>query len=204
LSVFVLDKRKRPVMPCCEKRARPLLECGRAVVHRRYRFTIRLKDRVDVEPVRVKLDPGSRTTGIAVVADEDGNKPARFSACLSLLTGDGRSAKLLAAHSAVAAQTFATAHRGSITEESRKAGLRRAFNTGSIPAFPGASGCIAWRRFQRYPSNAFDSRLFESGNADGINAKYCKLLHRADGYCYARQPALPPRREERGFQRGRL
>jgi hypothetical protein len=49
--------------------------------------------------------------------------------------------KLLAAGSAVAAQTFATAHRGSITEESRKAGFRRAFNTGSIPAFPGASGC---------------------------------------------------------------
>jgi hypothetical protein len=41
-------------------------------------------------------------------------------------------------------------------------------------------------------------------NADRINPKYCKLLHRADGYCYARQPALPPRLEERGFQRGRL
>jgi 5-methylcytosine-specific restriction endonuclease McrA len=76
LSVFVLDKRKRPVMPCCEERARLHLERGQAVVHRRYRFTICLKDRVrgDVEPARVKLDPGSRT--IAVVADEDGNKPA--------------------------------------------------------------------------------------------------------------------------------
>jgi hypothetical protein len=79
LSVFVLDQRKRPVMPCCEKRARLLLERVRAVVHRRYRFTIRLKDRIggDVEPLRVKLDAGSRTTGVAVVADEDGNKPAR-------------------------------------------------------------------------------------------------------------------------------
>jgi hypothetical protein len=67
LSVFVLDKRKRPVMPCCERRARLLLERGRAVV--RDPFMIRLKDRLDVEPVRVKLDPGSRTTGIAVVAD---------------------------------------------------------------------------------------------------------------------------------------
>jgi hypothetical protein len=34
---------------------------------------------------------------------------------------------------------------------------------------------------------------FRVGNADAINAKYCKLLHRADGYCYARQ-----------LQRGRL
>jgi hypothetical protein len=48
------------------------------------------------------------------------------------------------------------------------------------------------------------SGSFRVGNADGINAKYCKLLHRADGYRYARQPALPPRPEKRGFQRGRL
>jgi hypothetical protein len=41
------------------------------------------------------------------------------------------------------------------------------------------------------------------GNADAINAKSCKLLHRADGYRYARQPALPPRPEERGLKRGR-
>jgi hypothetical protein len=89
LSVFVLDKRKRPVMPCCEKRARLLLERGRAVVHLRDPFTIRLKDRLDVEPVRVKLDPGSRTTGIAVVADADGNQPARVF-CLFELAHRGR------------------------------------------------------------------------------------------------------------------
>jgi hypothetical protein len=77
LSVFVLDQRQRPVMPCCERRL--FVERGRAVVHHCYRFTNRLKDRIggDVEPLRVKLDAGSRTTGIAVVADEDGNKPAR-------------------------------------------------------------------------------------------------------------------------------
>lgn len=75
VSVFVLDKRKRPLMPCSEKRARLLLERRRAVVHRRYPFTIRLKDRVggEVQPVRVKLDPGAKTTGVAMVReDEDG------------------------------------------------------------------------------------------------------------------------------------
>lgn len=67
--VFVLDKRKRPLMPCTEKRARLLLERGRAVVVRMHPFAIRLKDRVGgaVQPVRVKLDPGSKTTGIALV-----------------------------------------------------------------------------------------------------------------------------------------
>ena len=71
MSVFVIDKQKKPLMPCSEKRARQLLERRRAVVHRMYPFTIRLKDRVggDVQPVRVKLDPGSKTTGLAVVRE---------------------------------------------------------------------------------------------------------------------------------------
>jgi hypothetical protein len=46
LSAFVLDRRKRPVMPCCEKRPRLLVERGRAVVDRRHPLTIRLIDRV--------------------------------------------------------------------------------------------------------------------------------------------------------------
>lgn len=79
MSVFVLDKRKRPLMPCSEKRARKLLTSGRARVARRYPFTIRLVDRrvedSALQPVEVKLDPGSRTTGIAVVRAEGGNKP---------------------------------------------------------------------------------------------------------------------------------
>jgi hypothetical protein len=47
------------------------------------------------------------------------------------------------------------------------------------------------------------SGSFSVGNADGINTKYRKLLYRADRCCYARQPALPPRSQERDFQRGR-
>ncbi|SRR6266487_1527812 len=72
--VFVLDKRKKPLMPCSEKHARLLLSRGCAVVHRMEPFTIRLKDRTqqesDVQPIVLKLDPGSRTTGIALVREE--------------------------------------------------------------------------------------------------------------------------------------
>jgi hypothetical protein len=52
-------------MPCSEKRARLLLGRGRAAVVRAYPFTIRLKDRAgDVtQPLRIKIDPGSKTTG---------------------------------------------------------------------------------------------------------------------------------------------
>jgi 5-methylcytosine-specific restriction endonuclease McrA len=69
MSVFVLDKRKNPLMPCSERRARVLLERGRAVVHRHQPFTIRLRDRVggETQPVEIRVDPGSKGTGIAVV-----------------------------------------------------------------------------------------------------------------------------------------
>jgi hypothetical protein len=46
--------------------------------------------------------------------------------------------------------------------------------------------------------------VFRVGNADAINATYCQLLHRADGYGYARPPALPPPAEAGGLQCGGL
>jgi 5-methylcytosine-specific restriction endonuclease McrA len=72
MAVFVWDKRKQPLMPCSEKRARLLLARRRAVVVKHYPFTIRLKARIggETQPLRVKLDPGSRYTGIALVREE--------------------------------------------------------------------------------------------------------------------------------------
>ena len=71
MAVFVLDKKKQPLMPCSEKQARLRLDRSRAVVMRVHPFTIRLKDRVggNTLPVRIKLDPGSRTTGVALVRE---------------------------------------------------------------------------------------------------------------------------------------
>ena len=73
MVIFVLDKQQKALMPCSEKRARLLLARGRAVVHRMYPFTIRLKDRsVEhsvLQPLRLKLDPGSKTTGIAIIRE---------------------------------------------------------------------------------------------------------------------------------------
>ncbi len=63
MAVFVVDQHHQPLMPCSEKRARLLLARRRAVVHRRVPFVIRLKDREleqsQVQPVALKLDPGS-------------------------------------------------------------------------------------------------------------------------------------------------
>jgi 5-methylcytosine-specific restriction endonuclease McrA len=74
MSVFVLDCNHRPLDPCSEKRARLLRERGRAVVHRVQPYTIRLKDRSVqesvVHPYVLKLDPGSKTTGVALAREE--------------------------------------------------------------------------------------------------------------------------------------
>ena len=79
MAVFVLDKHQKPLMPCSEKRARLLLERGRARVHKMYPFTIRLVDRLQEDSVlqeaHLKLDPGSKTTGVAVTLEgETGTK----------------------------------------------------------------------------------------------------------------------------------
>jgi hypothetical protein len=74
LAVFVVDKRKQPLMPCSEKRARLLPEHGRAVVRRLYPFTVRLKARIsgDVQPARVKLDRRRSRWSCCRARDEDG------------------------------------------------------------------------------------------------------------------------------------
>jgi len=76
MRVFVLDKNLKPLDPCHPARAKELLQKGRAKVFRRYPFTIVLPDRVFENLVthshRIKIDPGSKTTGIAVVQEETG------------------------------------------------------------------------------------------------------------------------------------
>ncbi|MEE4315804.1 MAG: RNA-guided endonuclease IscB [Erythrobacter sp.] len=68
--VFVLTNTKQPLMPCAPARARKLLKAGRAAVYRFAPFTIILKDRAAgaVQPLEVKVDPGSKITGLSLVA----------------------------------------------------------------------------------------------------------------------------------------
>jgi 5-methylcytosine-specific restriction endonuclease McrA len=71
VAVLVLDRHKKPLMPCTEKRARLLLERDRARVVRMVPFTIRLVDRTvegsETQPLILKIDPGSKATGMALV-----------------------------------------------------------------------------------------------------------------------------------------
>jgi len=67
--VFVLDTRKIPLTPCLPSVASRLLDTGKAAVFRQFPFTIILKKEVDVTPeaVELKIDPGSKTTGLAIL-----------------------------------------------------------------------------------------------------------------------------------------
>lgn len=68
-SVFVISSTKEPLMPTRPARARKLLTAGRAAVYRMQPFTIILNDLEtgETQPVEVKADPGSKTTGLALV-----------------------------------------------------------------------------------------------------------------------------------------
>jgi 5-methylcytosine-specific restriction endonuclease McrA len=69
--VLVVDQNRVPLMPCQPARARELLRKGKAKVFRHFPFTIILPEREggDVQTIAFKVDPGSKETGMALVAD---------------------------------------------------------------------------------------------------------------------------------------
>lgn len=74
-KVFVVDTDKRPLDPIHPAQARQLLRNKKAAIFRRFPFTLILKEsRPDslVQPLRIKIDPGAKTTGISLVNDSTG------------------------------------------------------------------------------------------------------------------------------------
>ena len=74
-KVFVINTDKQPLNPIHSAQARQLLRNGKAAVFRRFPFTIILKEsRPDfsVSPLRLKIDPGAKHTGIALINDTTG------------------------------------------------------------------------------------------------------------------------------------
>ena len=70
---LVIDTNKQPLSPCHPSVARKLLDSGKAAVFRMYPFTIILnKSCLDVvnQAIELKIDPGSKTTGIALIQGE--------------------------------------------------------------------------------------------------------------------------------------
>ncbi len=74
-KVFVLGTDKQPLTPVHPAGARYLLKEGKAAVYRRYPFTIILRAKVEKPaptPLRLKIDPGAKTTGLAITNDVTG------------------------------------------------------------------------------------------------------------------------------------
>ena len=71
--VFVLDTKHKPLTPCKPSLARKLLKVGKAKVFRLYPFTIILRKEVtdDPRPMILKIDPGSKVTGLAILLGSD-------------------------------------------------------------------------------------------------------------------------------------
>ncbi len=73
MLVFVLSKDKTPLSPCHPARARKLLTQKRAAVFKRFPFTIILKEETATKKVqhhRLKIDPGAKKTGLALLQGE--------------------------------------------------------------------------------------------------------------------------------------
>jgi|SRR6266566_352722 len=74
-KVLILDAIRQPLDPVHPGRARLLLKEGKAVVYRRFPFTLILKRQEYADApsaLRLKLDPGAKTTGLALVNDATG------------------------------------------------------------------------------------------------------------------------------------
>ena len=72
--VLVIDKRKQPCNAISEAYTRILLYSKQAVIHRRYPFTIRLKNNNAVKKTAtytVKIDPGANVTGLSIVDNKN-------------------------------------------------------------------------------------------------------------------------------------
>lgn len=83
--VLVLDRHKKSLMSCTEKRARQLLKRTRAVIHKMHPFTIRLKDRLladsQTQPRQLKHNPGNKTKTRYRKPRSNNHRPAKCIAC---------------------------------------------------------------------------------------------------------------------------
>lgn len=74
-KVFLRDQDKQPLNPVHPAQARQLLRDRKAAIFRRYPFTLILKKEVSnpsINSLRIKIDPGAKTTGLALVDDNTG------------------------------------------------------------------------------------------------------------------------------------
>ena len=72
MLVYVLNQHGKPLMPCKPRKARKLLEQGKASVHRRTPFTIQLKygSSGHTQPVSLGVDAGTKHIGLSATTED--------------------------------------------------------------------------------------------------------------------------------------
>jgi hypothetical protein len=181
-KVFVFDTTKQPLDPVHPGRARRLLSEGRAAVWRRFPFTIMLKSAIEhprLSPLRVKLDPGSKTTGIALTNDATGE--VIFAAELS-----HRGHKI-----SEALQTRRAIRRSRRGRHTRYRQPR--FDIKAVVPTGTKKGAYTGRVLVR-ARGSFDI-VTKTGRVTDISYKYCRLVQRTEGYRYALGTPMPLSRE---------
>jgi 5-methylcytosine-specific restriction endonuclease McrA len=74
-KVFLIDTNKKPLNPIHPAQARQLLRNKKVAIFRRFPFTLILKlakADIKVDPLRLKIDPGAKTTDLTLVNDATG------------------------------------------------------------------------------------------------------------------------------------
>ncbi len=193
-KVFVLDTNYKPLDPIHPGRARLLLSQGKASVFKRFPFTIILKfaeDSPHVEPLRVKIDPGSHTTGIAVINDATGE--VVFAANL-----EHRGKEIKKRIDNRRAVRSGRRHRKTRYRAPRFQNRKR--KSGWLP--PSLSSRIAniigiyVGRVAVRATGSFNITT-EHSTIEGIGHRSCTILHKSDGYSYRPGVPAPHRPEER-------
>ncbi len=198
-KVFVLDTHKQPLNPVHPGRARLLLSSGKAAVLKRYPFTIILKTVVEqsvLEPLRVKIDPGSKTTGLALVNDATRRAFPKThwldAACVGKNTPERLRLKgvvplLIKANGHGCRQLCLMDEHGFPRTKPKQKKFRHLFRTGDIvqarvPAHLKHPGVHVGRVSAK--ANGAFTIATRSGKVTDIGKKYCRCLQRADGYGY--------------------
>jgi hypothetical protein len=225
MHVFVLDKNRKPLDPCSPARARYLLAKGRAAVFRHYPFTIILKDRTAeesvVHPHRLKLDPGSKVTGLVVLQEGGRTKYNRSRLGLpkthwldaagvgastpeDLKVVGVRPLQIKACGHGRRNRCWTDRHGFPVRHEPRTK-TDRGFRTGDIVEAVIPSGKYQGRHRGRVAIRF--GQNFQVSSVS-VHPRHLRKLHRADGYDYSLGEtfvpipaggAAPPTTEARGF-----
>ena len=72
IMVYVLNMRGEPLMPCSPAKARKLLKDKKAIVKRKYPFTIQLKvaSGENRQPITLGVDPGYTYVGLSASTEK--------------------------------------------------------------------------------------------------------------------------------------